>query len=139
MEIELAESSREQELKELAVKNFAVWNEALQTKDPAAVAELYTENASFLPTLNPDFKHGRDGAEQYFEHFLEKDPEGEIIDEQIQPIGEDCYIHSGMYNFEVGPKDDRKIVEARFTFVWQKNERDEWKIVHHHSSLVPNK
>jgi len=42
-----------------------------------------------------------------------------------------------MYNFEVGPVDDRKVVEARFSFVWKKDDQGEWKIVHHHSSARP--
>jgi hypothetical protein len=28
-------------------------------------------------------------------------------------------------------------VEARFTFVYSRDEEGEWKIVHHHSSLKP--
>jgi len=47
--------------------------------------------------------------------------------------------HCGMYNFEVGSEDSRTIVEARFTYIWQKDERGDWKILHHHSSLLPKK
>jgi len=42
-----------------------------------------------------------------------------------------------MYNFEVDSADGRQIVEARFTFIWKKNEPGEWKIIHHHSSVKP--
>ncbi len=58
----------------------------------------------------------------------------EIIQEEVQTLGTDCYLHSEMYNFEVSPDDDRQVVEARFSFVWKKNDQGEWKIVHHHSS-----
>ena len=61
----------------------------------------------------------------------------EIIQEEVQTLGTDCYLHSGMYNFEVGPGDDRQVVEARFSFVWKKDDQGEWKIVHHHSSVKP--
>jgi hypothetical protein len=61
----------------------------------------------------------------------------EIIQEEVQTLGTDCYLHSGMYNFEVGLDDDRQVVEARFSFVWKKNDQGEWKIVHHHSSVKP--
>ena len=61
----------------------------------------------------------------------------EIIQEEVQTLGTDCYLHSGMYNFEVGPYDDRQVVEARFSFVWKKDDQGEWKIVHHHSSAKP--
>jgi len=42
-----------------------------------------------------------------------------------------------LLDFEVGPVDDRKVVEARFSFVWKKDDQGEWKIVHHHSSAKP--
>ena len=61
----------------------------------------------------------------------------EIIQEEVQTLGTDCYLHSGMYNFEVGLGDDRQVVEARFSFVWKKDDQGEWKIVHHHSSAKP--
>src|SRR4030042_2970346 len=57
-----------------------------------------------------------------------------MIQEEVQTLGTDCYLHSGMYNFKVDPGDDRQVVEARFSFVWKKDDQGEWKTVHHHSS-----
>jgi uncharacterized protein (TIGR02246 family) len=122
---------------EIAHENFKKWNEALQTKEPEKVAELYTEDCTFLPTMSGDFKFGQEGAESYFEHFLQKDPIGLVKEEKIQETGPDTYIHSGMYDFEVGPADKREIAEARFTYVWQRNESGHWEIIHHHSSIKP--
>ena len=82
-------------------------------------------------------QEGEYGAEEYFKHFLIKNPRGKIIQEEVQILGTDGYLHSGMYDFEVGPGDDRKVVEARFSFVWKKDDQGEWKIVHHHSSARP--
>jgi uncharacterized protein (TIGR02246 family) len=123
--------------KEIAKKNFSAWNEMLQSRDPKKVAELYKEDATFLPTVSPEFKTGKEGACDYFEHFLAKNPNGEIKGEVVQPLGDATYLHSGMYDFEVDGKDGRIIVEARFSYVWQKNNNDEWKILHHHSSVKP--
>lgn len=122
---------------ELAQQNFKRWNDALQNGNPNLVAALYTSDNTFLPTLSPEFKQGIPGAIAYFQHFLEKNPFGEIIAEQVQNLNDKSYIHSGMYNFEVGSPDNRSIVEARFTFVWIKTNSGEWKIAHHHSSLKP--
>jgi len=125
-------------LERIAKQNFKTWSESLTTKNPKTVAGLYTEDATFLPTVSSEFKKGQGGAEEYFHHFLEKDPKGEVVEEEVQFLGENCYLHSGMYNFEVNsPEGGRQIVEARFSFVWQKNERGEWKILHHHSSVRP--
>ena len=125
-------------LEGIAKQNFKTWSEALTTKDPKAVAGLYTPDATFLPTVSGEFKKGQEGAEEYFHHFLEKDPKGEVVEEEVQSLGENCYLHSGMYNFEVNsPEGGRQTVEARFSFVWQKNESGDWKILHHHSSVKP--
>lgn len=122
---------------EIARANFQKWNEALKTKDASKVAELYSKDSSFLPTLNGEFKAGQEEAEGYFEHFLLKNPSGKVVEEKVQPLG-DSYVHSGLYDFEVGPADKREIVEARFTYVWQDiNKNGQWKIIHHHSSVKP--
>jgi len=125
-------------LEGIAKQNFKTWSESLTTKNPKAVAGLYTEDATFLPTVSGEFKKGQGGAEEYFHHFLEKDPKGEVVEEEVQSLGENCYLHSGMYNFEVNaPEGGRQTVEARFSFVWQKNKSGDWKILHHHSSVKP--
>ena len=125
------------EIKEIARKNFYEWAQALRVKDPKVMAEFYSEDATFLPTLSPEVKRGIAEAEGYFAHFLEKNPIVQIGQESIQPLGEDVYLHSGMYDFEVGPKGAREKVEARFSYVWRKFSKGNWKIIHHHSSLKP--
>lgn len=135
--------NRETILKELAANNFSAWNQALLSRNANQVASLYTNDASFLPTLNPELKNGQAGAEEYFKHFLEKQPSGEIVQEIVQETAADKdggvagFLHSGMYDFEVGEPGHRQKVEARFTFLWQKDQAGEWKIKHHHSSLKP--
>jgi len=70
-------------------------------------------------------------------------PQGSVIEEMIQETSvdnkgkTDGFLHSGIYNFEIGEPDGRQIVEARFTFLWKKDENNDWKIYHHHSSLRP--
>jgi len=118
-------------------ENFNRWNEALLSRDPKKVAELYTEDVTFLPTLSPDFKFGQEETEGYFKHFLEKNPEGKVIAEKFQTLSPKSYLHSGMYDFVVDQNGERKTVEARFTFLWEQDENGEWKIAHHHSSIKP--
>lgn len=124
-------------MEKIVKDNFELWNNALQTKDPSKVADLYDQEATFLPTMSPDFKIGNNEALDYFKHFLLKNPFGRIMKDKIQVISLECYIHSGMYNFEIDGKIGRETAEARFTFIWQKDENGDWKIIHHHSSLKP--
>jgi len=122
---------------EIAKQNFTSWNDALKTGDLKKVAALYSNDATFLPTVSGEFKKGQIGAEKYFKLFLKKNPSGEIIQEKIQFLATGCYLHTGMYNFEVGPEDGRQVVEARFSFVWKRNAQTRWEIIHHHSSIRP--
>lgn len=126
---------KERSPKEQAKENFNAWNEALQTKDATIVANMYTDDAIFLPTMSGELKSGKSGAREYFEHFLQKNPFGSIIEDQAHLSG-DNIIHAGLYNFEIGHENDRSVVEGRFSFLWVKI-GDEWKIEHHHSSLKP--
>ncbi len=128
---------KNKDIKEVAKNNYDKWGAALLEKDPEIVAKLYSDESTFLPTVSPDFKKGPNEAAEYFTHFLEKNPSGKIISEEIQELGPDSYLHSGLYDFEVGPPDNRQVIEARFSFVWKKNEAGEWEIVHHHSSTKP--
>jgi len=124
-------------MEQIAKENFELWNKALQTKDSNKVADLYDQEATFLPTMSSDFKIGNNEALDYFKHFLLKNPFGKIIKDKVQAISPECYIHSGMYNFEIDKDNGREKAEARFTFIWAKNKKGEWKILHHHSSLKP--
>jgi len=124
-------------IEEIAKNNFSEWAEALKIKDPKIMADFYSGDATFLPTLSPDFKQGKSEAESYFVHFLEKNPVAEIKVQAIQSLSDKVYLHSGMYDFETGKAGERQIVQARFSYVWKKDESGKWKIIHHHSSLKP--
>ena len=128
---------QEKNIAESAKRNMAIWLTTLKTKNPVEVASLYAENCDFLPTVSGEFKHGQSGAESYFKHFLQKNPEGKVIDENIKPIGSNAYTHSGMYNFILDDGDKRKVVQARFTYNWQKDTSGKWLIITHHSSIRP--
>ena len=136
-ENKIEKGGKSMDFREIAKTNFSQWADALKTKDPKVMAEFYSENCTFLPTLSPDFKKGAIEAEGYFVHFLEKNPEASIKDQSIQLLGSNSYLHSGMYDFEVGSNGDRQMVHARFSYVWEKQPDGRWKIIHHHSSLKP--
>lgn len=131
------EGGPKMEMQEIAHNNFDLWAKALLTKDPKKVAELYSQDSTFHPTVSGKFKKGSFGAEEYFEHFLAKNPEGKITEEKVHSLGSDSYLHSGLYDFEVDNSEGRENVNARFSFVWRKDPSGQWKIIHHHSSVKP--
>lgn len=124
-------------LREIAKENFDRWNKALHTWSEEVVADLYTEDNSFLPTLSWDFKKGKKGAKEYFEGFLKKNPDGKIIEDEIHELWKDFYAHTGLYNFTLDIGWEKQITQARFTYIWKKNQFGKWQIVHHHSSVKP--
>ncbi len=134
----MSEKTNKQELYDLARKNMILWLNSLQSRDPKKVAKMYADEASFLPTVSGDFKHGCDGAEDYFKHFLAKNPTGKVVEEEVNFISPDCYLHVGMYDFTLDSSPGRSCVHARFDYLWKKDKKSgEWKIIHHHSSLRP--
>lgn len=51
---------------------FDEWNNALQTRDPEQVANLYAGNAIFLPTMSNRVRHTHEEIKDYFSTFLRR-------------------------------------------------------------------
>ena len=121
--------------KKLAEELFIKWNNALQTGNAKKVAALYAEDAVLLPTVSNLPRTSTAEIEDYFVHFLEKKPYGIIKQRNIKQ-GCNKLTDAGIYDFEVVSDGKKKIVPARYTFVYEYR-NNEWKIVHHHSSMMP--
>jgi uncharacterized protein (TIGR02246 family) len=111
---------------------FDEWNNALQTGDPKSVASLYATDAILLPTVSNKVRHNHDEIEDYFVHFLAKEPQGKIDESNIRIFG-DLAINSGVYTFTFK---GGATVQARFTYVYRWNSQ-RWMIIEHHSSAMP--
>jgi len=119
------------------LKLFNQWNTSLQTKDPNKVAENYAPNGILLPTVSNKIRHNRAEIADYFKHFLESNPRGEITEHNIH-IFNNLAINSGAYTFYLTKDGKTTIVPARYTFVYQK-QGEQWLIIEHHSSAMPEK
>ncbi len=111
---------------------FDDWNNALKSRDPKQVAQLYETNGILLPTVSNQVRHNHAEIEDYFVHFLAKGPVGEIDESNIRTFGQ-LAINSGIYTFGF---EDGSTVQARFSFVYRWNGQ-RWMIVEHHSSMMP--
>lgn len=111
---------------------FDRWNRALQSQDPEQVAQLYSRQAVLLPTLSDQPRTDHDSIVDYFSHFLEKQPQGEISQREVL-IGCNMVQDAGLYTFCFA---DGSCSKARYSFIYVL-EDGEWKISHHHSSLMP--
>ena len=112
---------------------FERWNAALATGNPDAVTSLYAENAILLPTVSNRVRHNHAEIRDYFVSFLAKQPQGVIDEANVRFLADDLVINSGVYTFSFGNGDR---VSARFTYLYRRAD-DEWKIIEHHSSAMP--
>ena len=119
----------------LAEELFTAWNNALQTGDAKTVAALYTDDAVLLPTVSNLPRTTAREIEDYFTHFLQKNPVGTVRQRNIKQ-GCNKLTDAGIYDFVITSKGKKEIVPARYTFVYEFR-NNEWKIVHHHSSMMP--
>lgn len=118
-------------------QNFSKWCCALKSLKAENVSNLYINNVSFLPTVCWKFRKTLNETEDYFAKFLLKKPKCELEEEKTHFLSNNSYLHSWIYNFEMDTNWKKYFVWARFSFVWEKSENDNWKIVHHHSSIKP--
>jgi uncharacterized protein (TIGR02246 family) len=115
---------------------FDLWNEALISGDAENVATLYASDAILLPTVSNQVRHNTTEIADYFAHFLLSKPTGKILESNVRVFG-DHAINSGIYEFTLTPEDKpTSVIQARFTFVYRKT-GDDWRIVEHHSSKMP--
>lgn len=112
---------------------FRLWNDALATGEPRLVAKRYSKDAVLLPTVSDEPRMDTNGIEGYFDTFLKLKPQGEILLSKVY-AGQGWAKDAGVYEFTLGATN--KKVKARYSFVYV-HEDDQWKILHHHSSQMP--
>ena len=120
--------------KEQVQNLFFLWNDALDTLDASAVASLYAKNAVLLPTVSDKPRTDPASIKDYFEAFLELKPQGTILESYVE-YGANWAKDVGIYEFVMRADNNRK-VKARYTFLYT-FEDGQWKIVHQHSSMMP--
>merc|ERR1712157_375698 len=97
------------------------------------VANRYAKNSVLLPTVSDIPRTDYRGIEDYFKNFLKLKPQGEILESNVV-VGSDWCQDCGIYEFTMGASG--KKVKGRYSFIYVK-EDGEWKISHHHSSMMP--
>ena len=106
------------------------WTSAIKNGEPKQVTKLYHENGILLGTFSPKERVGHELILEYFESLLKSPVEVQIVSEHWWRRL--ILLNSGLYNFIT----DGKIINARFSFAYSKND-DGWKIISHHSSVLP--
>ena len=114
------------------------WVTAVNGGDPNQVTNLYYEDGILLGTFSNKERVGHDLIFKYFENLLKSPVEVKIVSEnpRVFNCGSDA-VNSGHYNFVT----NGKTINARFSFVYhdflEQDGTIEWKIISHHSSVMP--
>ena len=114
-------------------KLFRLWADALETLDADTVANRYAKDSILLPTLSNTPRTDHDSIRDYFVDFLKNKPHGQLLESKVIK-GDNWALDAGIYEFTMEATGEK--VKARFTYLYQ-YEDGEWKISHHHSSLMP--
>ena len=113
---------------------FDRWNSSLQTGDAHKVAANYLSDSVLLPTVSNKVRLTEAERVDYFEHFLEKKPQGKIDSRTIH-IDCNTAMDNGTYTFTFS---DKTKVSARYSFTYRWDGKA-WLISSHHSSAMPEK
>ena len=108
------------------------WVAAIKSGDPKQVLSLYHGDGILLGTFSNKERVGHDLILEYFENLLKSPVDVEIVSEHLHVL-ESSVINSGLYNFVT----NGKTINARFSFMYTKNDDVDWKIISHHSSVIP--
>jgi len=124
--------------KEVQDAYFAWCNAVGEAKgDPKVVVKYYAPDASLLATLSPKILINTDGGlNDYFASFTKNTNIKCKTDKLITHVEGDVAYNVGLYTFTYDEGKNKKVVPARFTFVYKKYNNG-WLIVHHHSSKLP--
>ena len=110
------------------------WISAVESGDPKQVVNLYLDDGILLGTFSNKERVGHELILEYFENLLKSPVDVEVVSENPHVFGSSA-VNSGHYNFMT----NGKTINARFSFVYHKEGEptDEWKIISHHSSVMP--
>ncbi len=117
------------------------WVSTIKQGDPKQVTNLYHENGILLGTFSPKERVGHELILEYFENLLQNPVDVEIVSEHFHMV-QQLAVNSGLYNFIT----NGKTINARFSFVYARDKNfpkeggwklREWKIISHHSSVLP--
>ncbi|MEO7364726.1 MAG: DUF4440 domain-containing protein [Sphingomicrobium sp.] len=113
--------------------------EASFTKgDVKAVMAQYANNAVMIDAGSPDPSVDRQVQSGWAQTFVSMQPaDYKVVGRQVQLLGGDAFISSGVETFTVAAGAARPTVSARFTDVFQRQKDGSWKIVNEHVSVPP--
>ncbi|MYC25864.1 MAG: DUF4440 domain-containing protein [Gammaproteobacteria bacterium] len=116
------------------------WFKQLDQRDLDQLVSLYSDaRLSFHPTLWNEHIRDRSRTRDYFVNFLAKNPRVRSFTGDFLSLDDRSFLYSGTMTLTLGNPNHNteNQVTARFSFVWTKEVDRQWRILHHHNSVVP--
>jgi hypothetical protein len=113
------------------------WEFCLNKGDLSGIVDLYSESAVLWGTFSDIIRDNPELIREYFQNLFErKNLKVTFGTSNLRSFGQ-AAIYSGEYEFSY---EDNGVVRcpARFSFVFYKQGNDPYKIIDHHSSLIPH-
>ena len=121
-----------------AKEQLQKWGNALLTQNSDTVSQLYAEDATLKPTLDPEHKQNRAAIKGYFDSFLQKGPQCKLLEDanlRVRVLSEQLILFTGKYEFTL-TQQNNDVVIADFVFLYQfSSNQNKWEIIKHSSSL----
>jgi uncharacterized protein (TIGR02246 family) len=112
------------------------WAKAFNEGDAAAVAALYTPDATIWGTLAPHLTTRPADIRTYFNEAARAGLKVRLQPHVLSPISKTCVIDAGHYEFTRTADGKTAIFPARYSFVLVEHD-GAWMIAHQHSSFMP--
>jgi uncharacterized protein (TIGR02246 family) len=129
---------QKEQAKKDVVSAFVDWREALASRNPDRIVNLYSEHAVLLATLEPRPLVTQTERKGYFSQLMvNPNLHVEVDEEHCKALADDHAVISGLYTFVYDQNNATQHIPARFSFVYEKRD-DKWHIIAHHSSRIPS-
>jgi len=113
------------------------WAGMLAENKPESILPLYAEDAVLWGTLSPTVRSDRAGLRDYFVSAFAALPGLKVsFGDQLIRVYGGAAVNTGYYTFSYVKDGEAKTLPARYSFTYVK-EGDNWIIVDHHSSAMP--
>lgn len=112
------------------------WGECINCGDLARIMKLYVKDAMLWGTFSKILRDDHELIRDYFQGLFAKDNLKVKFESSKNRVYADIFIYSGSYELSY-EENGLQVFPARYTFVIRKIGEDDFKIVEHHSSLIP--
>ena len=112
------------------------WQRFLNQGDLENIVRLYADEAVLWGTFSDIIRDSSKLIEAYFEKLLEKDNLRVDWDTVHSQVYDGFHLYSGTYEFSYTAS-ERVTLPARFTFAIGHDKDGAFRILAHHSSLIP--